>query len=222
MKRTHDKRVHLDPTDLSLAKSIASLHGITMKDYLGRKIKEDALTLPEQFLQSIKFDTPKKGRRGNIALDILVMIVCMSVLAIILVIAYPPLKTALTGISSTTNLTTTGEAILTSTRDTFPSIYDAGFAFLFMGIWIFFLASAYFIENHPIFFVVNLVVMILALLAVPIIGNVTEATIASSTEASSFPYIQWMTGHYLELVLLVFFTVTIAYFARNKERGIIQ
>lgn len=218
--RRRESMVRVDTEHLRIAKSIAGLKGMTIKDYFGVKVEEDALNLPNEFLKHLPVErTLPPKRRGNVALDIIVMFICLGVLGMIFLFMYPPLKTALTNIGQTTNLTTQGQRNLENTRDVFPSLYDSAFVFFFLGVWIFFLISAYFIENHPIFFIITLIIMIIALLVIPIIGNAVSGVGNTSTQQASFPYIIFILNHFLELCLLVFFTVVIALFARNKNRG---
>lgn len=47
--------VRMDDEHRRLAKTIASLHGMSMKDYIGKIVEQDAINLPEHLLaQGIK------------------------------------------------------------------------------------------------------------------------------------------------------------------------
>lgn len=63
MKRKDRVIIWVTPQHLQLAKSIASIRGMTLKDYFGKKIEDDARNLPNDLLGDLY--RMKKGKNGG-------------------------------------------------------------------------------------------------------------------------------------------------------------
>lgn len=159
--------------------------------------------------------------KGNIALDITLFGVCLFVLGIFFLYIYTPVHNINQDIIASNVTGTQGTAILQNNDAQFPNIYDTAGMLFFLGVWIFLLFSSYFIDTHPIFFVLSLFLMIFCFIVIVNIGYAFQIISSDSYLTSVnvlFPKLVFINNHLFETMILVFFTCAIAMFAK-KDRG---
>lgn len=97
--------------------------------------------------------------------------------------------------------------------------WDSIFLYALVFLWIGALITGYLIESHPVFFVLNIVVLLIVLFISMILGNIYE-TIASDSEivleVARFPMMHWIMTHFLIVFLALCVTILISIFAKPK------
>ena len=160
----------------------------------------------------------KKGNLFDLPL-IFVLLLIISVFIILTFFVYDKIQIAL-GTSPSFN--TTGsiatnntQPILSNSRSGFLS-FDRLFFYGFIGLALFVLISAFFINSHPIFFIFGLLMLVLIVTLTAVISNSYNALESGSTElqttANLFPLMQnimnnlpiWATViGFLTLIILI-------------------
>lgn len=160
--------------------------------------------------------------RGNIALDITLFIVCLFVLGIFFLYIWTPVHRINQDLIASNATGTEGTAILSNNDAQFPKIYDTSVMLFFLGVWIFLLISSYYIDTHPIFFVLSLFLMIFCFVVIVNVGYAFQM-ISSNTNLQDailvFPKTYFINQHLFETGILVFFTCGIAMFAKRDRAG---
>ena len=110
-------------------------------------------------------------------------------------------------------------ASLDVVKNDFPSVFDGVILIVFIGLWIFALVSAFFIDTHPMFFILTVVLLVAVFLVAAIVGNVGEGLLSEdefSGVVGDFPITSWLLSNFLLVMLFVGFSVAIVMFGKGR------
>ena len=82
------------------------------------------------------------------------------------------------------------------------------------------LISAWYIDTHPAFFVISIIVIMAIMVGVVPLANVTESVLTSSQLASStaqFSIIVWFMQHFFIIILIQTFLIAIVLYSKMRE-----
>lgn len=156
--------------------------------------------------------------RGQVQLELIVVVVVLFSLAMVGFFLYQPFHDIGVKIQATNAFGNSTQSTVNNI-ESFPAIWDAGLMMLFLVVWVFLLIGAYYLNTHPIFFVVMLIVMIVMFLVMIFIGNAYDDVATRVTVRASFPMIDWLMTHILEAMVLVSATVLVVLFSRQNAGG---
>lgn len=108
---------------------------------------------------------------------------------------------------------------LQESYDRFPSMLDGAFIFLFLGLVIASVASAFMSDNSPIFFVFMLLFNVSLIIISLFLGDVFEefmTDITMTTAAGEFAATSFIMGNMLTMSIMITFFMLIAYFAKRN------
>lgn len=108
--------------------------------------------------------------------------------------------------------------IVQEAYDQYPSMWDDIIITVFIGLWLFALISAYFIDTSPIFFVISIVLLILLLIFVVYLSNgaydiFTDADFEPFYE--QFPKTNFIFENLLVVIIFVGASVMLTLYARK-------
>lgn len=66
-RKSDESMVRLSREHIRMAKSIASFHGMSLKEYFGRKVDADMKVLPKEM--SLRQEFPEKKKKGGLYFD---------------------------------------------------------------------------------------------------------------------------------------------------------
>jgi len=81
------------------------------------------------------------------------------------------------------------------------------------------LVSAFFIDTHPMFFILTVVLLVAVFLVAAIVGNVGEGLLSEdefSGVVGDFPITSWLLSNFLLVMLFVGFSVAIVMFGKGR------
>lgn len=162
------------------------------------------------------------GSKGNAAIEVLTVIIVLTIFAIAGIFGYQVVDEMNTDIQDDSEASADTKAISGSIYERYPGLLDGMFLFVFIGFTLFVLASAFFIDTHPIFFIVAVVLLISALVVAIFVGNsyneiMSDSTI--STYANEFTFMHWIMTHILEISIAIGFFTIIILFAKLRGGG---
>jgi len=109
--------------------------------------------------------------------------------------------------------------ILDLVKNDFPSLFDSVILMVFVGLWIFALVSAFFINTHPIFFGLSVILLIAVFVVAAVVGNAGVSMLEEdeySGVISEFPITSWLINHLFLMILVVGFSVAIVMFGKGR------
>ena len=102
--------------------------------------------------------------------------------------------------------------------DSYPSMWDDVIITAFIGLWLFALISAYFIDTSPLFFVVSLVLLIILLMVIVYAANSTYDIFTADGFVEyyeQFPKTNFIFENILIVTTLIGVTITLALYAKR-------
>jgi len=114
--------------------------------------------------------------------------------------------------NETKEMVATQQGLYSSTMD---NIFLMSYVFLI----IFVLISSFFLDSHPIFFFITLVLLIAVFISAILVGNAYHELVSDpsiSAYANTMPYMSWVMRHIAENVIGIGFMVGIALFIKHK------
>lgn len=156
---------------------------------------------------------------SNAVLDMIVVLVILTIFGMIIIFGRGATSPLIADLNSSSEYGTDMKAILSETDREYPAVFDNGIAMAFMLLVLFQIITTFFVETHPIFFAVNTVLLVCALVALLIIGNVYADVFTGnefSTYANEFPKLGYLMTHVLEIGIALGFLTLITLFAKRK------
>ena len=142
------------------------------------------------------------------------------ILAIVILIAYTVLSTFSQKAQSMPSMGDTGKNILQSQTDRYIPLWDSLFGFLFIGASLAAAISAYFIDTHPIFFILTIIMLGIFIAIGAVISNAyysVETSAAFSSFSSSFQLMHYLMNHLAHYILVEGALIVIALFTKARQ-----
>lgn len=158
----------------------------------------------------------KKNKKANLFVEILTIIIVLFVVGITFIVAYESLGELVSDIKADYDNDSKEYEVLDDYENDSPALLDGIVIFIFVGLWIIALVFAYFIDTHPVFFIVSLIFLIFICILTAILGN-ASIEIIDNFSTSNFPMTYWLFEHLLIVILIVATTILIALFAKTKH-----
>lgn len=117
------------------------------------------------------------------------------------------------------DLTNQSKVILDDLNTNLPTWFDYGVATVIILLWILVLVASFYIDSHPVFFVVSAIVLMIAIFAVNqfmdgITDYLEDPEIAIVTQ--NFPISMFFVANIEKFVAIVGFSIAIALYAKYK------
>lgn len=161
-------------------------------------------------------------KKANVGIETVLIIVVLLGIAIIMPIAYMTLSDINTDIQADDDLSNETKEVSNDLYLRMPSFLDGLFVFVLVLLWILVVATSLFIDSHPVFFVISIILLIFVLFVGAVAGNTYEEFMADTDMAvytGTFPMTYWLMTHFIPVIIVIAFSVVIALFAKNKFMG---
>jgi len=165
-----------------------------------------------------------KNKKGDAVLDTTSIMVVVFVFAFLVIVVYTGFMSAQDDMIDTLNDSSNPTSnmsvqIVQSIGVEFPQVFDSALLIIFIGLWIFALVSAYFIDSHPLFFIFSIILIVFVLIAAMIINNVGEDLLSDSELSGSvahFPISNFLISHLFVVMLVVAFSVVLILYGKRR------
>lgn len=160
----------------------------------------------------------KKGQEGVIVFDLIVLVIVLMVFAMVALFGWQAF--------SELNPTLQNDLTLNESKETlnqvdtrYPSVMDGIILFIFLGMWAAAIVAALMSDQHPLLFGFMMILVVFVLIASAMIANYFEETYQDeelSALTGSFPKLNWIMTHLMELTLIVALSVILALLGKNR------
>lgn len=160
----------------------------------------------------------KKGQ-GVFGIGIAVLVIVLMLFAVGITANYmmTPLQEMKEDIVADDDMSAEAKEIITRSDTHYKGFWDGAIVFLFIMIWLANFIAAFFIDAHPVFFVITFLMLIFILIGAAIISNEYEAMYddpALSVNSEYFVKTNWIMGHILEIGILIAISLSIPIFTK--------
>jgi len=200
-----------------ISKSLADLLNQGKKEFNISKIKYSEKVADEM---KLIFYKQKKKRKGNIAINI-IFIVLFLLMFSIGAIFWGYIQNEITAeLVADDDIQQESKDQLTEFNNTYPSLFDGIFVFIFFMFWVMTIISSLFIDSHPVFFIISFILLISSFVVIGYLSNTFEEIMTDeeiSNYSDNFPMTKWIFSHLVLIVLVVALTEAIVLY--GKFRG---
>lgn len=154
--------------------------------------------------------------------DVIYMVVGLFMLALTIIIIFVILSHLNDTWQSTEELGNESQEIMENYHSSYVNLWDYAFLFMLIGLFIAVIISSFYIDVHPIFFIISIILLIGVLIVTGILSNTfieLVSTDAVSSEASSFTIIPFVMNHFVMIICIMAFIIVGVMYAKNKLGG---
>ena len=161
------------------------------------------------------------SKKGNAVLDLLLLSIFLVTLGIV-IMTFNPFLNEFNDEFQLEEHANESKAILQEQTDAYSNNWDGMFLMIFILLWIMLLFGAWQLDSHPVFFIITIILMTFAFMVAMTLGNVYEDYMSTDyvvNYAHDFPMMNYLMTHYLQVAIVIGFSVIIVMFAKTRSEG---
>jgi len=173
------------------------------------KAKLEKINILDEFLKNFR------SKKGN--LDSFVILIYMFMFTIGIIVAFIIISK---GLSITTFINDpTANSLLTNTNTMILKIGNVGFMFGLIALIIFNFVGAFLLVTHPIFVMIDIILMPITIYVAAIMSNIYETSLAATfaTEVASFPVMNFLMLNLPLVIVIADILIAIGAYALIKD-----
>ena len=162
------------------------------------------------------------GKKANTFLDIITVVLIVIASGIVALVAVTISTQIHADIQADSDMDAEAKAISQKVTAGLPTWLDNGFLFMIVLLWVFLLVSTVFIDAHPAFFGVMVVLMLFAFLVIMVLSNVyfdiaNEADFLAAQ--AQLPIMYWINTNLLVVFIIIGGSTLVALYAKQRYGG---
>lgn len=165
-----------------------------------------------------------KHKKGQIAIDIMSILIILFIVGITFVIGYKALSEINTDIQADADFNSDVKANVQGVATNYPIFMDNAFFIMIILFWIIMIITSLFIDSNPIFFIISVVLLFFVFVIGMIMSNAYE-DIMSDGElinfSDAFPKMSFVMNNLLLVIIVIGMTATLALYAKNNTGGLV-
>ena len=159
------------------------------------------------------------NKKANASLDTILLIVMVVIMGIGGMYAFSAFDTLNSEIQNDIGSTEKAKEVSGDLYSTYPTLIDNLFLLAFVLLTFFIIISVFMIDTHPIFMVINVIILIIIFGVGMLLGDFFEDTMNDDelvTYANQMTYIPWIMSNVVTLMVTIGFIVLITMFIKYK------
>lgn len=159
-------------------------------------------------------------KKGSSVIDIIFIMVVVVVLGLAVFFIKLSFDDVSAELVASGDLGTQGTAILQSANNSFAGWSDYGIGFVFFGLIMGIMITSYFVDVHPVFFVLSLILFIFVIFAGVYVSNSFQEVVADAdlvTLQQSFPITMFIINNLIMLLIATFVLMSIILYGKNRD-----
>lgn len=157
------------------------------------------------------------NKRGSVQ-DAFYIAVFMAVIPIALIMAFLIYTNLNDALQETVTLPTEIQETQDEFSSKFPKMLDSLFIFVLVGSYMATFILAFFIDTHPVFFIMTALLFTVTIVVVPFMMNAYSDFAASDqivTTVSSFPITNYIMNHYLQFTIVMWGLIGVGLYSKR-------
>lgn len=162
-------------------------------------------------------DRPSK--KGNIGFDIIMFMAALFVFGLVIYFTNFMQSEMNDELQEDDDIPQVVKELSQDSLDYNVNMWDNAFMFFFVLLWISIIITSFFIDTHPLFLIISLILMVFIIIIAAYMANTYEDFINDEDLAefsNSFPKMNYVFAHLVEFMIAVFVTTAIAVFGKNR------
>lgn len=154
--------------------------------------------------------------------DIIYVVITGIVIILTIVIGYKIMTAFNNQIQDTESITVEAKEIYSITKEKYEGTMDTFFIMVYFIIYIAALISAWFIDTHPVFFVLSVIVLVLLLVGIVPMVKMTEEMVSQSELldtgwTNQFPIMSFVVNHFFAIIVIQAMLLIIVMYAKTRS-----
>jgi len=158
-----------------------------------------------------------KSKRGSL-LDMFWLLVVTFAFAIIVVVGWMVMGNVNAEFQSELN-NAQAKTMMQDSSDRYVDLFDGIFLFVFFGTFLATLIGSLFLDTHPAFFIVSLLLLVILCVVAAVLANAYAELAVSDglgTEASDFTFIPFIMEHLVHIIIFMVCSISIALYSKSR------
>ena len=152
-------------------------------------------------------------------LDAIMVLIVLFIVAVCAVVGQIIMSEVNTDVQDDTTINNQSKVLLQQQADDYPTLMDNMFIFVLILFWILVIIASFFIDSHPIFFILAIIVLAAVLFISAVVSN-TYVELSEeaefSTAAAHFTKTLWVFNHLVETILVIAASILIALYGKSR------
>ena len=161
-----------------------------------------------------------KGRKGNVAIDVIIIIIILFGFALAGIFTNMITADMNTAIQADTSISAEGKTLMQEHTASFPNLVNDLFLFIFIGLWLVMLITAWYADTNPIFLIFTIILLTIVTVVGMNISNTYQEIIADvdvMTSADMFPNINLIMSNLATVIVVIGFSVVLVLFGKSRS-----
>jgi hypothetical protein len=160
------------------------------------------------------------NNKGNASIEVALIIILVLAMGVTSIYAMQAFDEVNKDIQSDLDMHPEAKTVSGDLYNKYGSLMDNLILFALVLFTVFVVVSVFIIDTHPIFFWVNIVILVFVLIATMLLGNFFHETMTDPeivVYANEFPYTSWLMNHAVMVALSIGLMVLIAMFLKFRS-----
>jgi hypothetical protein len=163
------------------------------------------------------------NKKGNVVVSLIIIAFTIFTVAIATLTLQKPLDEITQDILNDASSTEEAKQIIDSQQQNFQTSWDGMIVFIFAMLWLFGLISSFFIDSHPVFFILGLLMILIAFYVLGILGNeflvfISDPDISNYAQ-EDYPMTLFLMSYIVEIGIIMGFSFMVALYAKFRSGG---
>lgn len=158
------------------------------------------------------------SKKGNGFFDSYTVFIVVVIFSVASLVGYIMFSEFTTAFAEDDDVSSTLATQMEEAKDSYKDYMDNLVFFMLIGVWISSLLFNFFIDAHPVFIIISIVLLIILFVVVAMVANglqdlTNDAEI--SQYAQDFPKILFIYNHFLEIMIVIAATILIVLYGKE-------
>lgn len=147
------------------------------------------------------------------------IVVVLFILSVCSVIGYLVISDVNTDVQADTDMHNISKESLSGVTTQYPTLMDNMFIFFLVLIWVVAIVASFFVDTHPIFLIIAVVLMAGLLFVGAIVSNTYQELAADSelsAAAAGFPKTAWVMNYLVLVIIAIAASIMIAMYGKSR------
>lgn len=160
-----------------------------------------------------------RSKKGNLGFDIIIFLGVLFVFGMIIQFTHIIQSDMNDSVQEDEDIPTVVKDLSQTSLESNVNMWDNAFVFVFVMLWIAIIISSFYVDSHPIFLIISILLMIFVIIYGAYMAN-TYDDFASDEDvidfSASFPSMNYIFNHLVEFIIAIFITTALALFGKNQ------
>lgn len=163
----------------------------------------------------------KKGQGAIVGIVVAVLVIAVMIFTIGISMNHlmSPLQEITDDVTADPDMSNESKEIIQRSETHFQDFWDDVVVFCLVMLWVANIVSAFFVDSHPVFFIITVLLLVFAFFVVADIANEYEEMVQDDDLAANQQYFtktRWIMSHLLEICIVMAASFTVPIYAKLK------